>query len=298
MIKKIILALSITLVISCKKTNTNTKIAELEKIIEKEKIRSSTKERQNERLKNTIENLRDKITENKETKENRNSIIAESIDILTDKKIMIQNLFNSFDLDNSDASRGIATSYFLQSYDGFSDFDTKNEYYSYITSKIDRSPENLKKIFTPQVKKNIYKLFKNNKIYKNSGAEALLKASLIIYNDTGQDAYISREIYSLASQDNYNEVEDYISSTIDDSILKELKTILKYENYSTYEKVTELTTEDRLTYLYTFWARRYNEGNAAYVYELLKEFHNNVTTEQLGPEELDVDELNAESLEY
>ncbi|WP_077404652.1 hypothetical protein [Cellulophaga omnivescoria] len=296
MIKKIILAISITLVISCKKTNTNTKIAELEKIIEKEKIRSSTKERQNERLKNTIENLRDKITENKETKENRNSIIAESIDILTDKKIMIQNLFNSFDLDNSDASRGIATSYFLQSYDGFSDFDTKNEYYSYITSKIDRSPENLKKIFTPQVKKNIYKLFKNNKIYKNSGAEALLKASLIIYNDTGQDAYISREIYSLASQDNYNEVEDYISSTIDDSILKELKTILKYENYSTYEKVTELTTEDRLTYLYTFWARRYNEGNAAYVYELLKEFHNNVTTEQPGPEELDVDELNLENL--
>ncbi|WBU89357.1 hypothetical protein [Cellulophaga omnivescoria] len=296
MIKKIILAISITLVISCKKTNTNTKIAELEKIIEKEKIRSSTKERQNERLKNTIENLRDKITENKETKENRNSIIAESIDILTDKKIMIQNLFNSFDLDNSDASRGIATSYFLQSYDGFSDFDTKNEYYSYITSKIDRSPENLKKIFTPQVKKNIYKLFKNNKIYKNSGAEALLKASLIIYNDTGQDAYISREIYSLASQDNYNEVEDYISSTIDDSILKELKTILKYENYSNYEKVTELTTEDRLTYLYTFWARRYNEGNAAYVYELLKEFHNNVTTEQPGPEELDVDELNLENL--
>lgn len=296
MIKKIILALIITLVISCKKTNTNTKIAELEKIIEKEKIRSSTKERQNERLKNTIENLRDKITENKETKENRNSIIAESIDILTDKKIMIQNLFNSFDLDNSDASRGIATSYFLQSYDGFSDFDTKNEYYSYITSKIDRSPENLKKIFTPQVKKNIYKLFKNNKIYKNSGAEALLKASLIIYNDTGEDAYISREIYSLASQDNYNEVEDYISSTIDDSILKELKTILKYENYSTYEKVTELTTEDRLTYLYTFWARRYNEGNAAYVYELLKEFHNNVTTEQPGPEELDVDELNLENL--
>ncbi|PKB44050.1 hypothetical protein AX016_2261 [Cellulophaga sp. RHA19] len=302
MIKKIIIALIITLVISCKKTSTNDKIVELEKVIKKEKIRSSTKERQNERLNNTIAGLRDEIAKNKETEESKNSIIAESIDILTDKKQMIQHLFDSFDLDNSDARRGIAVSYFFYSYNGFSDFETKSEYYSYIVSKIDRSPESLKKIFTPQVKDNIYKLFENNKIYKNSGAEAMLKSSLLIYDDIGENEYILKEIYSMAKEGNNIEIDDFISKTVDDSILKELKTILKYENYSTYKKETYLTTdlktEDRLTYLYTFWARRHHEGNADYVYELLKEFHINVTTEQLEPEELDVDELNAESLEY
>lgn len=298
MIKKIILALIITLVISCKKTSTNDKIVELEKVIKKEKIRSSTKERQNERLSNTIAGLRDKIAENKEIKEHKNLIIAESIDILTDKKQMIQHLFDSFNLNSYDVRRGIANSFFLFSYDGFSDFETKSEYYSYIVSKIDRSPENLKKIFTPQIKENIYKLFENNKIYKESGSEAMLKASLLVYEDLRGYEYLLEEIYSVAKEEDYNKLSELVSKTFNDRDLKEVQSLLKYENYSTYKKETYLTTEDRLTYLYTFWARRINEGNAEYVYGLLKEFHINVTTEQLEPEELDVDELNAESLEY
>lgn len=289
MIKKSILCLLLLVIVSCNKDkNTSDKITELENQIKHQKIINTSLEKYNEQLKRSKENLENKKSENLELKKTISFVIAESLDILSDKKEMIQYIFNDFNLEDYDVRRGIANSFSFLSYQDFSNFDTKDDYYSFIILKIDRSPENLRKILTPQVKDNIYNLFKNNNIYKESGSEAMLKASLLVYEDLRGYEYILEEIYSLAKEEDYEKLSELVSKTVNDRDLKEVQSILKYENYTSYKIEDYLTSESRVSYLYTFWARRHHEGNADYVYELLKEFHTNVATEELVTDDIEL----------
>ena len=282
MIKKAIVCLLLLVIASCNNDkNSKDKITELENQIKHQKIINSSLEKYNESLKNSKKHLENKKTESVEIKKSISFIITESLDILSDKKEMIQYIFNDFNLKNYDVRRGIANSFSFLSYQDFCTFDTKDDYYSFIICKIDRSPENLRKILTPQVKDNIYNLFKNNKIYKESGSEAMLKASLLVYEDLQGYEYILEEIYSVAKEEDYDKLSELVSKTFNDRDLKEVQSILKYENYTSYKIEDYLTSESRVSYLYTFWARRHHEGNADYVYELLKEFHTNVATDDI-----------------
>ncbi|SFW26237.1 hypothetical protein [Cellulophaga fucicola] len=287
MIKKSILCLLLLVIVSCNKDkNTSDKITELENQIKHQKIINTSLEEYNEQLKRSKENLKNKKSESLELKKTISFVIAESLDILSDKKEMIQYVFDDFDIKTNDAGRAIAmnSSFFYCYNPDLFGFDTKDDYYSFLISKIDRSPENLRKILTPQVKDNIYSLFKNNNIYKESGSEAMLKASLLIYEDLREQEDLMAQIYTLGVAQNRTKTLELVSEIASE----EVQSILKYENYTSYDRAGYLKLQDRIWYLYTFWARRHHEGNADYVYELLKEFHTNVAAEELVTDDIEL----------
>lgn len=285
MIKKSILCLLLLVIVSCNKDkNTSDKITELENQIKHQKIINTSLEEYNEQLKRSKENLKNKKSESLELKKTISFVIAESLDILSDKKEMIQYVFDDFDLKTYDAYRAIIDSRAFYHYGKVFDFETKEMYYSFIIFKVDRSPENLRKILTPQVKDNIYSLFKNNNIYKESGSEAMLKASLLIYEDLREQEDLMAQIYTLGVAQNRTKTLELVSEIASE----EVQSILKYENYTSYKIEDHLTSESRVSYLYTFWARRHHEGNADYVYELLKEFHTNVAAEELVTDDIEL----------
>ncbi|MCL5246243.1 hypothetical protein M4I21_10520 [Cellulophaga sp. 20_2_10] len=285
MTKKLIVCLLLLVIVSCNKdTITSDKITELENQIKHQKIINTSLEEYNEQLKKSKENLENKKSESLEMKKTMSFIIAESLDILSDKKEMIQYVFDDFDLKSYDAYRAIISSRAFYPYGRVVDFETKEMYYSFIILKVDRSPENLRKILTPQVKDNIYSLFKNNNIYKESGSEAMLKASLLIYEDLRGQEDLMAQIYTLGVAQNRTKTLELVSENASEKV----QSILKYENYTSYDRQGFLELEDRIWYLYTFWARRHHEGNADYVFELLKEFHTNVATEELVTDDIEL----------
>ena len=156
---------------------------------------------------------------------------------------------------------------------------------NYIWSSIDRSPENLKKLITPKEKQVLYLIFKNNNLYKDSGASSIVKALLTAYTEVENNESIRYEndltskMYSQVQYaDNYWDVYEEIENTINDFASEEVKGILSDENYSP-KKGQESKLSNRVFFVYSFWIRRYKEKNQTLVYELLKELHQNVSNE-------------------
>lgn len=156
---------------------------------------------------------------------------------------------------------------------------------NYIWSSIDRSPENLKKLITPKEKQVLYLIFKNNNLYKDSGASSIVKALLTAYTEVANNESIRYEndltskMYSQVQYaDNYWDVYEEIENTINDFASEEVKGILSDENYSP-NKDQESKLSHRVFFVYSFWIRRYKEKNQTLVYELLKELHENVSKE-------------------
>ena len=156
---------------------------------------------------------------------------------------------------------------------------------NYIWSSIDRSPENLKKLITPKEKQVLYLLFKNNNLYKDSGASSIVKALLTAYTEVENNESIRHEndlTNKMYSQDpyadSYSDVYEEIENTINDFASEEVKGILSDENYYS-SSGRESKLSNRVFFVYTFWIRRYKEKNQTLVYELLKELHQNVSKE-------------------
>ena len=156
---------------------------------------------------------------------------------------------------------------------------------NYIWSSIDRSPENLKKVITPSEKQVLYLLFKNNTLYEDSGISSIVKALITSYTEVKNNEYIRYEddltnkMYSQNTySDNYWEVYEEIDNTISAFASEKVKSILSDENYSPRNDQGSRLS-NRIFFVYSFWIRRFKEKNQTLVYELLKDFHQNVSKE-------------------
>lgn len=203
-------------------------------------------------------------------------------------KNLIKFAFKSHDLDNINIMTSIWSSEALVNRQILGKINPTLDKFSvlnHIWSSVDRSPENLKKLITPKEKQVLYLLFKNNNLYKESGASSIVKALLTAYTEVENNESIRYEndltnkMYSQdPDADNYWDVYEEIENTINDFASEEVKDILSDENYSS-KKDQGSKLSNRVFFVYSFWIRRYKEKNQTLVYELLKELHQNVSKE-------------------
>lgn len=203
-------------------------------------------------------------------------------------KNLIKFAFKSHDLDHINIMTSIWSSQALVNRKILGKVNPTLDQFSvvnHIWSSVDRSPENLKKLITPKEKQVLYLLFKNNNLYKESGASSIVKALLTAYTEIENNESIRYEndltnkMYSQdPDADNYWDVYEEIENTINNFASEEVKDILSDENYSS-KKDQGSKLSNRVFFVYSFWIRRYKEKNQTLVYNLLKELNQNVSKE-------------------
>jgi len=155
----------------------------------------------------------------------------------------------------------------------------KSDLLNYIWSNIDRSPESIKILISEKEKLFIYSLFEDNNLYNASGMESMVKGLLLAYEEFEYDESALEELHTLlySDEDQYEEIYELAEERLPTS---EMRDILSDDNYTSYESYSDIT--NRMAYVYKFWARRYHEGNMEVVYELIQEFHHNVSGNNEG----------------
>lgn len=158
----------------------------------------------------------------------------------------------------------------------------------------DRGAENIRLFFSDSMLKNISEIL-SHKVYKKSGLKYSLEALLTAYdnlNDAQLDTLYKvcslKKLPSEAYKDGAidSDVNLYKMKFINTIVSQNVITILRqdpnYEayNFNAYERNIYSAAEDcgidgmpnKLFYTYSFWARRYKEGNKDIVYKVLKSF--------------------------
>ncbi len=279
---KRILFIALVLITSC--ASNEEKIAELKEKVVLVETKLDIQRIENENLKthrtkllNRMDSVSKTVDEHYLPKEYLSLVTKRAFHYIFDKKKVIKMFFDDFNLKEYDVERGIANSYYLSPYAGdYEKVDSEYDLFHSIFASVDRSPEALQRLFTEEVKQIIYALFESNDLYEDTGAEAMVEALLLAYEELADDYETLPQIYDLAAKDylsGYDEINEIIAYTATD----EVREILSDENYTNYDNDVWSEIDSRLFLVYTFWARRYHEENQAVVYSLLKEFHRNVT---------------------
>ena len=143
-------------------------------------------------------------------------------------------------------------------------------------SNFDRTPNNISKVFNEGVLNHIASLFNYNFLPKNYKLYGLIEGLLMTYEEL--DDYECNNIYKyLNNEDNddlvywrtFDEDFQYIISDEVRSYVTSTPYIQHYSNSSAGH-------EKRIFYLYSFWARRYNEGTKEVVYDILKRLNDKI----------------------
>jgi len=214
------------------------------------------------------EELEFQIEKNSSDRDKRLSFLLKDDSwFVVNKENLLKMFIEDVQLKEYDVERGLAMSYMFYPLDIEYRNPLENHYNftQYLVSKIDRSPESLATFFTPEVKETGYTLLRHNNLYRDSGVYAMVKSLVLAYEGFEYKKEPLSRIYSIASGEGEGDYEDIRS------IVSSLAT-----NASEYS-----TVKSRLTTIYTFWARRYHEGNLEFTYSLLKEIHRNVAYEEI-----------------
>lgn len=140
---------------------------------------------------------------------------------------------------------------------------SKEHYYYYLWSKLDRSSESLKYQFDKN-KHYAYAFLKQENLYKSSGIKNITKALITSYEELNGKKKLLEDLYKRT--ENIGVLSDTIYETISSEKVNQLLYDFpdwEYVNYSSW--------------VYSFWVRRHNEKNAKTVYELIKEFDNEMS---------------------
>jgi len=148
-----------------------------------------------------------------------------------------------------------------------------NELYS----NFERTPENISKVFNERILNHIALLFNKNILPKNYKTYGVLKGLLMTYEELN-DEDCDRLYQLLALKDqNYFEYVDQCDEAFKNQISFRVKDYVTATPYIQYYDNTDAGFDKRLFYLYSFWARRYHEGNKEAVYEILKRLDEKIT---------------------
>lgn len=208
---------------------------------------------------------------------------------LASEKEVFKTIFNELELDKYSVYFGL-THFFrhIREKSAPKVFNDKISFIKYQLFLFNRSSNNIKKLFTDETIDMIASFFKGNSYYKDSGAKYYIEGLLITqrslkFKEDSEE--VLREYYNSLNEE-YGWVSD---KTLDmDTELFDKKVIRYFENahFSNYDEDYEKDSEGNLTDIqtfvftkrsYSFWARRYHEGNHKIVFEVLSKIHYKIT---------------------
>lgn len=293
MIKRLLTTLIVLLaVISCDTKKQEEEIAQLKKEIKEQKAKNKSAITENK----TTLSKRDSLSHSMKSddyikREQLSYLVDEDIWLTINFEKILPLAFKEFDLEEYDVDRAIENSYLFQKFynDNYlRSIGYEPSYARMLLSKIERTPENLDKIFTPALKEAIYTVLRQGNLYKESGAHAIVKALLVEYQVIKNEKHFLNQLYELMLKNDIRyDGDNLITNHILPKASNETLHILREENYTTYNNEVRSTPLSRLRLVYGFWARRHREDNMEYVYASLKELHENVSGEELSSDEND-----------
>ena len=277
-LKLLCLSLITISLISCNfSSDNNSTINELQKeIATKEAINNALKEaNQNfkkriEVLKNESETHHEKCVSEYEQKlyldkETVNFLIDDELTFILDKKDFAKKAVELADFENSNFYRIYNNFFNLYLYEPYP-IQTKMQFMHYLMNKFDRSSKNIERFFDTETINHIAYIIKQTGFYEKSGLKKRLTCLLATYEDESTDEELFLKLYAKFNSDSWD--------------WSELKTIPSEKMKNTIADIFtthEIYTQDIFD-SYGFWARRFNEGNAATVYKVLKQFQNHISS--------------------
>lgn len=144
-------------------------------------------------------------------------------------------------------------------------------YLHYLWKSIDRSPENIRFHFDRN-KTFAYSLLKLGNAYRTSGFENTVKILLLSYREIGKQNALLADLYERT--ESFGVLADTIYNGLESDKMNALISEFRDSEYVSYS-----------SWAYSFWMRRFKENNAEVVYEILKEFDNEMGTYEFVDDE-------------
>ncbi len=142
-------------------------------------------------------------------------------------------------------------------------------------SEFDRTSDNILKVFNEKALNHIASLFNYKILPKNYKLFGLLEGLLMTYEEMDNEE--CERLYQLL---HLKEVDWNYSTECDeafeDKVSNRVKDYVTATPYVQYYDNSSAGYEKRMFYLYSFWARRYNEGNKEAVYQILERLHEKI----------------------
>ncbi|QXP59836.1 hypothetical protein [Olleya sp. HaHaR_3_96] len=152
----------------------------------------------------------------------------------------------------------------------FSEYSTEvmtklNKEYSYF----DRTPENIDEIFNTNLIDYIAFLFNNDFLPKDQKLYDVLKGLLLTYDEMDDDE--CQRLHHIMKEYKYHDMRDEFIKNCSDTVSEFVYNGGDFKTSLEYGSDIDFGYSKRIFYLYSFWVRRYNEGNKETVYKILKE---------------------------
>ncbi|MFV0345236.1 MAG: hypothetical protein ACK5IQ_03175 [Bacteroidales bacterium] len=145
----------------------------------------------------------------------------------------------------------------------------KSGFIRYMWNKFNRSTQKIENFLTETDKRQIYSILKKDNRYYTSALSTMAQALILAY----------WEIQDWDSEIK-DKVEDILYAADSDDVCRIFDVDGEYYKLVSENVKKVLRSVDReyfADYPYSFWIRRWHEGNSEAVYELIKEFHANLS---------------------
>lgn len=130
-----------------------------------------------------------------------------------------------------------------------------------VFSNFDRSSESIKRLATPKLINKVVQLLKM--LPENHDLKKLLKQLLLTYEEMNDSE--CKRFMGVFDDDQFIDFTEKLSGNVSKLVDKE-----ELDFNLQGESSINFGYEKRIFYIYSFWVRRYNEGNKEAVYEILK----------------------------
>jgi len=138
-----------------------------------------------------------------------------------------------------------------------------------IYSDFDRSPENIEQIFDESLINHIASLFNDGYLSKDHRLYDVLKGLLMTYDEmSDQECW---RLNTVIEEYQYHDMRDEFDENCSDKVRNFVMEGGNFAYSTQYDSDRDFGASKRIFYLYSFWVRRYNEGNKETVYKVLKE---------------------------
>ncbi|WP_146052812.1 hypothetical protein [Aquimarina sp. I32.4] len=258
------------------------KIIELENTItvKNEEIEKLTKKHQN--VEAFLNDFQKRVESDYIEKSEVEFALDDDFMFLLDKKKLSKYVFSSLQEISSDYQNfqnGIFSRFYW--FDSIEynreDLKIRNGYFNYIITRFKRTPEHIKNFLSRDQKEFMYDLFKENTIFQDTGLQLFTKALLVSYQETIDQQQRLSQLYNIASDSNDHNAWDKSLQIADSLASERIQEIISKYNVKSNGEDMYVDMSHLQFYIYSFWARRYHEGNAQVVYEVLKEFDQHVS---------------------
>lgn len=143
-------------------------------------------------------------------------------------------------------------------------FPSEYFYLHYLWKSINRSPDNIKYLFNKN-KEVAYKLLKKGNSYESSGFKKTIQILLLSYEEISKQKTLLDDLYKRT--DSIGVLSDTIYLAIESNKMNKLISEFRDSDFVSYRQ-----------WVYSFWMRRNKEQNAATIYQIIKEFDNEMST--------------------